>query len=66
MDSNRFGEALNALRPPGIVPLAAAAFVVCPIVADAWCAALYQLAFQQAQAVVSAPPRGRELFAIMN
>ena len=69
MNHHRFFE--QSTEPPAAVQVpdvTAGGFMVCPIALQpgGWCVGLYQLAFLQARAALTAPPPRRDLFAVWN
>ena len=69
MNVHRFREQVSespgTVQVPTVTP---SGFMACPVALQAagWCVGLYQLAFLQAQAALSAPPPRRDLFAVWN
>jgi hypothetical protein len=69
MNHHRFLE--QASEPPEnlqVPDVTAHGFMACPIAVQppGWCVGLYQLAFLQAQAALTAAPPRRDLFAVWN
>ena len=69
MDFHRFPEQVS--EPPAgpqVAVVIPGAFMACPVALQpaGWCVGLYQLAFLQAQAALTAPPPRRDLFAVWN
>jgi len=69
MNQHRFREQVN--EPPAdlqVPDVTAHGFMACPIALQpaGWSVALYQLAFLQARAALTAPPPPRDLFAVWN
>jgi hypothetical protein len=69
MNHHRFREQANELlEPPQVPVVTASGFMACPIALQpvGWSVGLYQLAFLQAQAALTAQTPRRDLFAVWN